>query len=114
MAEGTTPEVGIIASDEDDAPEAMVLSKERWEQVRRLQREGGVNVSQIARRPDVDRKTVKKALLFGWKPYERPSRLIRTNDSGRSPLYGQCDCNHARPTLNRHKGPRDQSAVAAI
>lgn len=74
MAESMTSEAGIIAGDKNDAPEAMVLSKERWEEVRRLQREEGLNVSEIARRLDVDRKTVKKALLFEWKPYERPNR----------------------------------------
>ncbi len=45
MTEGTTPEVGIIAGDKNDAPEAMVLSRERWEEVRRLQREEGLKVS---------------------------------------------------------------------
>jgi transposase len=74
MEQERSPEAGIIAGDTNDAPEAMVLSQERWEQVRRLRREEGLNVSEIARRLEIDRKTVKKALLFDWRPYERPSR----------------------------------------
>ena len=72
--EGTMPEQGIIAGDKNDAPEAMVLSKERWEEVRRLHGEEKLKVSEISRRLDIDRKTVRKALRGEWKPYERALR----------------------------------------
>ncbi len=68
------PEQGIIAGDNNDAPEAMVLSKERWEEVRRLHGEERLKVSEISRRLDIDRKTVRKALMGEWKPYERGAR----------------------------------------
>jgi len=74
MEQAAIAETGIIAGDKNDAPEAMVLSKERWEEVRRLHGEERLNVSEIARRLAVDRKTVNKALRGEWKPYERAGR----------------------------------------
>ncbi|HEX7074402.1 MAG TPA: IS21 family transposase [Hyphomicrobiaceae bacterium] len=74
MEQGAKPEQGIIAGDDNDAPEAMVLSKERWEEVRRLHGEEKLKVSEISRRLDIDRKTVRKALKGEWKPYERGAR----------------------------------------
>jgi transposase len=65
--------VGIIEG-ESDSLEAMVLNKERWEEVRRLQEREGLSVSEIARRLEVDRKTVRKALRGDWKPYGRAAR----------------------------------------
>lgn len=53
-------------------PETDVLSKDRWEAVRRLHDEQ-VSISEIARRLDIDRKTVRKMLRSDWKPYERPA-----------------------------------------
>lgn len=52
-------------------PEADVLTKDRWEVVRQLHGER-VSISEIARRLDIDRKTVRKMLREDWKPYERP------------------------------------------
>lgn len=57
-----TPEMGM---------EASVLSKERWEQLRRL-RAAGTSVSQLARMSGLDRKTVRAALgKDAWMPYRR-------------------------------------------
>jgi transposase len=59
--------------------EAEVVGKERWEEIRRL-REAGQSVSAIARRMDVDRKTVRNCLKkSGWAPYRRepkPATLL--------------------------------------
>lgn len=65
---------GIIGDEKNDSPEAMVLSKERWEEVRRLHGLEKLKVSEIARRLDIDRKTVRKALKGEWKRYERAAR----------------------------------------
>jgi transposase len=56
------PEVGV---------EGGVLSKERWEELRR-QRATGASISQLARLNGVDRKTVRAALSKeAWAPYHR-------------------------------------------
>ena len=57
MSQEINPEAGIIAGGTNDSPEAMVLSKERWEAVRRLHGLEKLKVSEIARRLDIDRKT---------------------------------------------------------
>ena len=74
MEQALISEAGIMPGEKNNAPEAMVLSKERWEEVRRLHGEERLKVSQIARRLDIDRKTVRKALKGEWKPYERSAR----------------------------------------
>ena len=75
MEQEAIAEAGIIGGEKNDTPEAMVRSKERWEEVRRLHGEERLKVSQIARRLDVDRKTVRKALRAEWKRYERPMKI---------------------------------------
>lgn len=56
------PEVGA---------EMPVISKERWEDMRRL-RDTGQSVSQIARTTGLDRKTVRSCLRKAeWIPYRR-------------------------------------------
>jgi transposase len=58
----STPEVGV---------EVSVISRERWEELRRLRAEGQ-SVSQIARSTGLDRKTVRAALAkAAWVPYQR-------------------------------------------
>jgi transposase len=54
-----------------DSPENTMLSKERWEEIRRLHEEQRLTVSEIGRRLEIDRKTVRKALREDWKPYAR-------------------------------------------
>jgi transposase len=51
--------------------EALVVSKERWEEIRRL-RVSGESISAIARELDLDRKTVRTCLKQAeWVPYRR-------------------------------------------
>jgi len=58
----SVPEVGA---------EGPVISRERWEALRRLRGEGR-SVSEIARSTGLDRKTVRAALAKGaWHPYRR-------------------------------------------
>lgn len=53
--------------------EAVMLSKERWEEVRRMNDQGLSN-SEIARQLEIDRKTVRKLLKEPWRPYARAER----------------------------------------
>lgn len=74
MEQVVNRETGIIAGEKNDLPEAMVLNKERWEEVRRMHGLEKLKVSEIARRLDVDRKTVRKALQGEWRRYERAAK----------------------------------------
>ena len=52
--------------------EVPVLGKERWEQVQRLHGVHGMNISQIARATDLDRKTVRRCVRKAqWQAYRR-------------------------------------------
>jgi len=59
--------------------EMLVLSKQRWEDVRQMHAQG-VSNSEIAGRLEVDRKTVRKALREPWRAYSRaqPSKPCST------------------------------------
>ena len=58
----TTSETGV---------EGSVLSRDRWEELRRARGEGH-SVSRLARDFDLDRKTVRRALAQAeWQPYQR-------------------------------------------
>ena len=55
--------------------EVPMVRQERWEEVRRLWQER-VPIAEIARRLELDRKTVRRCLRnTGWQPYRRPPRL---------------------------------------
>ena len=71
MAADDVVGTGMIAGGQTSPQEAMVLSKERWSEIRRLHEEEGLKVSAISRALELDRKTVRKALHSAWKPYER-------------------------------------------
>ncbi len=74
MRQEIDQEAGIIGGGTNNSPEAMVLNKERWEAVRRLHGLEKLQVAEIARRLDIDRKTVRKALHTEWRRYERAAR----------------------------------------
>lgn len=75
MDEQINSEAGIIAGGTNDSLEAMVLSKGRWDEVRRLHALEKLKISEIARRLDIDRKTVRRCLQQReWRPYERTPR----------------------------------------
>jgi transposase-like protein len=62
----------MIAAQEQQPGEHGVVNKERWEQIQRLYWQEQVSVSDIARRLDVDRKTVRYwARQSQWHGYER-------------------------------------------
>ncbi len=65
-AETTT--VPVFAKD----TEVPMLGKERWEQVCRLYHVDGMNISQIARVTDLDRKTIRRCVRkSAWQAYQR-------------------------------------------
>lgn len=67
-------EVGsaTIAPQVEQLGEQEMVQRERWEELRRLRFEDGVSVSEIARRLDLDRKTIRRCLRQEeWRPYER-------------------------------------------
>ena len=52
--------------------EARMVDQERWAEIRRLYDEERVSISEIGRRLDVDRKTVRHHLRHAtWRPYHR-------------------------------------------
>jgi transposase len=55
--------------------EVPMVRRERWEEIRRLWVSERVPIAEIARRLDMDRKTVRRCLRdTAWQPYHRPSR----------------------------------------
>lgn len=55
-------------------PEGAMLGQERWSQIKAL-KSSGMSISEIARRFDLDRKTVRRALAMPvWRPYTRAQR----------------------------------------
>ena len=50
--------------------EDRMVGLEGWEEIRRLATDAHWSVSEIARRLEVDRKTVRKWLREPWKPYQ--------------------------------------------
>jgi len=71
---------GSVGSEERLSPEDTSLGeehmvqRERWEELRRLH-EAGVAIAEIARRFDLDRKTVRRCVRQEvWRPYARAAR----------------------------------------
>jgi transposase len=55
--------------------EVSMVGRERWEEIRRLSVVEHVPVAEIARRLELDRKTVRRWLRSdSWQPYTRPPR----------------------------------------
>jgi transposase len=65
-----------IAPQVEQLGEQQVVHQERWAEIRRLRVEQGMSVSGIARRFDLDRKTVRRCLRQGeWQAYARSPKL---------------------------------------
>jgi transposase len=55
--------------------EVPMVRQERWEELRRLWQQERVPIAELARRFDLDRKTVRRCLRdTTWTPYQRPSQ----------------------------------------
>lgn len=62
----------IMRTQGDHAGEACMVEPERWAEIRRLYDEERVSISEIGRRVDLDRKTVRRQLRqTTWRPYWR-------------------------------------------
>jgi transposase-like protein len=78
MSQEEAVKLGTIGLREAQPGDEAMVSKERWETIRRLFGEQRLSVSEIARRLDVDRKTVRYwAQQLEWKPYERDRAAVR-------------------------------------
>ncbi len=74
MLDETTVSTTISAPIESSA-EAGMVGRERWEEIRRMFFEDHLAIAEIARRLQIDRKTVRGWLRrTEWQPYQRPPR----------------------------------------
>ena len=65
-------ETTIMRVQVDQPGEACMVDQERWAEIRRLFDEERVSISEIGRRLDLDRKTVRRSLRqTTWRPYQR-------------------------------------------
>ncbi len=68
-------EAGTIGPEVIPPGEVPMVRQERWEEIRRLRVEERVPVAELARRFELDRKTVRRCLRnTAWRPYQRPGR----------------------------------------
>jgi len=66
--------VGTIGPEITLAEEVAMVRQERWEELRRLWQQERVPIAELARRFDLDRKTVRRCLRdAAWRPYQRPA-----------------------------------------
>lgn len=63
----------IITPQAHYSEERYMLSRELWEEIRRVRQREGWSVSALARRFDLDRKTIRRCLrAVFWQPYQHP------------------------------------------
>jgi transposase len=66
--------VGTIGPEVTLTEEVPMVRQERWEELRRLWRQERVPIAELARRFELDRKTVRRCLReTAWRPYQRPA-----------------------------------------
>ena len=66
--------VGTIGPEVIPPEEVPMVRQERWEELRRLWRQERVPIAELARRFELDRKTVRRCLRDTvWRPYQRPA-----------------------------------------
>lgn len=67
-----TREMTIMRPQMDQSGEVHMVDQERWTEIRRMFHEERVSISEIGRRLDLDRKTVRRSLRqTTWQPYQR-------------------------------------------
>ena len=65
---------GTIGPEVTLAEEVPMVRQERWEELRRLWQQERVPIAELARRFELDRKTVRRCLRDpSWRPYQRPA-----------------------------------------
>ena len=66
--------VGTIGPEVTLTEEVPMVRQERWEELRRLWQQERVPIAELARRFELDRKTVRRCLRDAvWRPYQRPA-----------------------------------------
>jgi transposase len=64
-----------IGSGMTTSEETRMVGREVWEAIRRMAQQDGLGVSELARRFELDRKTVRRVLReVAWRPYQRLAR----------------------------------------
>ncbi len=72
MALDETRETTIMPPQSHHMGEVCMVDQERWAEIRRLRQSEQVSISEIGRRLDLDRKTVRRSLRqTTWHPYQR-------------------------------------------
>ena len=67
-----TRETIIMQPQSNHTGEVCMVDQERWAEIRRLRHDEQVSISEIGRRLDVDRKTVRRSVRqTTWQPYRR-------------------------------------------
>ncbi len=74
MSVDTTADTAIMDPECTPLGEGRMVREERWQEMHRLFRIERVPIAEIARRLDLDRKTVRRCLRqTAWQPYQRPA-----------------------------------------
>jgi transposase len=64
-----------LASGDPSVEDRGMVGRELWEEIHRLRKGDGMSISALARRFDLDRKTVRRCLAEkAWQPYHREAR----------------------------------------
>ena len=75
MEEAVEREAGTMAPEACRLEEERMVQEDRWREIHRMAREEQLPIAEIARRLDLDRKTVRRCLKQeAWQPYQRPAR----------------------------------------
>jgi transposase len=75
MENAVVVERGTMAPEACRLEEERMVQEDRWREVHRMAREEQLPITEIARRLDLDRKTVRRCLKQAdWQPYRRPAR----------------------------------------
>ena len=75
MTEETRRSSGTMATQVGDPGERAMVGEQLWEALRRAAADEGLSIRALARRFELDRKTVRRCLKGGqWRPYQRACR----------------------------------------
>lgn len=75
MEDVVVREHGTMAPEARRLEEERMVQEARWREIHRMAREEQLSITEIARRLDLDRKTVRRCLRqVQWQPYQRPTR----------------------------------------
>lgn len=75
MEEAVVREAGTMAPEARRLEEERMVQEDRWREIHRMARAEQLPIAEIARRLDLDRKTVRRCLKQpSWRPYRRPTR----------------------------------------